>query len=223
MEFIDAAWIHHILASYGYAAIMVIVMLESAGIPLPGETTLVSAAIYSGTHHVLDIKLVIAAAAIGAIVGDNLGYWAGREFGDPILSRFGHLIGLDARKRALGRYLFARHGGKIVFFGRFVALLRAFAALLAGVNGLPPLKFFIYNAAGGIAWATLFGLGGYLLGETIHHIAGPVGWAALAIALVFAVGLWRYYKQHEERLLMQAEFAMAASEGRPTNPSDGPR
>jgi membrane protein DedA with SNARE-associated domain len=223
MDFSDAAWIHHILASYGYAAVAVIVMLESAGIPLPGETTLVSAAIYAGTHHVLDIKLVIAAAAIGAIVGDNLGYWAGREFGDPILSRWGHLIGLDARKRALGRYLFARHGGTIVFFGRFVALLRAFAALLAGVNGLPALKFFIYNAAGGIAWATLFGLGGYLLGETIHHIAGPVGWAALAVALVFAVGLWRYYKHHEERLLAQAEFAMAASEGRPTNVSDGPR
>jgi len=220
MHFIDAAWIHHILASYGYAAIVLIVMMESAGVPLPGETTLVSAAIYAGTHHVLDIQLVIAAAATGAIVGDNIGYWAGREFGDPLLARWGHLIGLDSRKRALGRYLFARHGGKIVFFGRFVALLRAFAALLAGANGLPPLKFIIYNAAGGIIWATVFGLGGYLLGGTIHLIAGPVGWAALAVALMFAVGFWRYYKHHEERLLAQAECAMAASEGRPRNVSD---
>ena len=220
MDFIDAAWIHQILASYGYAAIVLIVMMESAGIPLPGETTLVSAAVYAGTHHVLNIELVIAAAATGAIVGDNIGYWAGREFGDPILSRWGHLIGLDARKRALGRYLFARHGGKIVFFGRFVALLRAFAALLAGVNGLPVVKFVIYNAAGGIVWATIFGLGGYLLGETIRHIAGPVGWAALALALVCAVAFWRYYKHHEERLLAQAERAMAAADGRASNASD---
>jgi len=220
MGFISAEWIDHILASYGYAAIALIVMLESAGIPLPGETTLVSAAVYAGTRHVLDIELVIAAAATGAIVGDNIGYWAGRQFGDAVLSRWGHLIGLDARKRALGRYLFARHGGKIVFFGRFVALLRALAALLAGVNGLPPLKFVIYNAAGGIVWATVFGLGGYLLGETIHRIAGPIGWAALAVALMFAVVFWRYYKHHEERLLAQAEFAMAAFEGRRRNASD---
>ncbi|MGA2128258.1 MAG: DedA family protein [Xanthobacteraceae bacterium] len=214
MGFIDAEWIHHIVGSYGYVAIALIVMMESAGLPLPGETTLVSAAVYAGTRHTLQIELVIAAAAAGAIVGDNIGYWAGREFGDAVLSRWGHLIGLDSRKRALGRYLFARHGGKIVFFGRFVALLRALAALLAGVNGLPPIKFLLYNAAGGVVWATVFGLGGYLLGETIHRIAGPVGWAALAIALMFAVGFWRYYKHHEERLLAQAELAMAASEGR---------
>lgn len=214
MSIIDAEWIHHIVASYGYAAIALIVMMESAGLPLPGETTLVSAAVYAGTRHVLQIELVIAAAAAGAIVGDNIGYWAGREFGDAVLSRWGPLIGLDDRKRALGHYLFARHGGKIVFFGRFVALLRALAALLAGVNGLPPVKFFLCNAAGGVVWATVFGLGGYLLGETIHRIAGPVGWAALAVAMMFAVGLWRYYKHHEERLLAQAELAMAASEGR---------
>ena len=221
MHFLDMAWVHHILASYGYAAIFLIVMLESAGVPLPGETTLVSAAVYAGTHHTLNIGFIIAAAAAGAILGDNIGYWVGREFGNRLVSRWGHLVGLDERKRKLGRYLFARHGGKIVFFGRFVALLRAFAALLAGVNGLPPLQFFIYNAAGGIVWATLFGLGGYLLGEGIHHVTGPIGWAALAMAIVFAVMFWRYYKQHEERLLAEAEIARARAE-RPPKDTMGP-
>ena len=85
---------------------------------------------YAGTKHALDIRGVIAAAAGGAILGDNIGFWVGREFGEPLLEKWGHLVGLDVRKRMLGRYHFARYGGLIVFFGRFVALLRAFAALL---------------------------------------------------------------------------------------------
>jgi membrane protein DedA with SNARE-associated domain len=149
---------------------------------------LVSAAVYAGTRHALDIRWVIAAAAGGAILGDNIGFWVGREFGEPLLDKWGHFIGLDARKRVLGRYLFARYGGLIVFFGRFVALLRAFAALLAGANGLAPWRFFAFNAAGGIVWATTFGLGGYLLGAGIHRIAGPVGWALLLAACVLGFG-----------------------------------
>jgi len=131
VELLDGDLAQHLIGQYGYGAIFVIVMLESAGIPMPGETILVSAAIYAGTRHALDIRWVIAAAAGGAILGDNIGFWVGREFGEPLLKKWGHLIGLDTRKRMLGRYLFARYGGLIVFFGRFVALLRAFAALLA--------------------------------------------------------------------------------------------
>src|SRR6266446_10112260 len=108
-------------------------MLESAGVPLPGETILVSAAAFAGNKHSLDIRYVIAAAAGGAIVGDNIGFWVGREFGTPLLSRWGYLIGLDERKRKLGQYLFTRHGGKIVFFGRFVALLRRVAFTLGAL------------------------------------------------------------------------------------------
>jgi membrane protein DedA with SNARE-associated domain len=122
-----------------------------------------------------------------------------------LLERWGHLIGLSARKRLLGRYLFERYGGSIVFFGRFVALLRAFAALLAGANGLSPWRFFIFNAAGGIVWATIFGTAGYLLGRGISRIAGPVGWVLLAIAVVIGFVAWRYYKKHEETLLAAAE------------------
>ena len=109
----------------------------------------------------------------------------------------------------LGRFLFERFGGSIVFFGRFVALLRAFAVLLAGANGLAPWRFFIFNAAGGIAWATIFGMGGYVLGEGIRRIAGPVGWALLVLAVVTGFVAWRYYKKHEETLLARAEREMA--------------
>jgi membrane protein DedA with SNARE-associated domain len=207
VDIFDGSWVQYVLANYGYAAIFIVVMLESAGVPLPGETILVSAAAFSGHRHSLDIRYVIAAAAGGAIVGDNIGFWVGREFGTSLLSRWGYVIGLDERKRKLGQYLFARHGGKIVFFGRFVALLRAFAALLAGANGLSPLRFFVFNAAGGIVWATVFGVGGYVVGEGIRRIAGPFGWVVLIAATIFAVLLWRYYKKHEERFLDEAEAA----------------
>jgi membrane protein DedA with SNARE-associated domain len=209
VEFLDGATAQHLLGQYGYGAIFVVVMLESAGIPMPGETILVSAAVYAGTRHALDIRWIIAAAAGGAILGDNIGFWVGREFGEPLLARWGHLIGLDARKRMLGRFLFARHGGSIVFLGRFVALLRAFAALLAGANGLSPRRFFVFNAAGGIVWATMFGLGGYMLGEGIRHVAGPIGWVLLIAALILIFVLWRYYKKNEEALLAKAEREMA--------------
>jgi membrane protein DedA with SNARE-associated domain len=117
MDFLDGAFAQH-LVHYGYGAIFLIVMMESGGIQMPGETILVSAAAYAGTRHALDIRYVIAAAAGGAIVGDNIGFWVGREFGEPLLEKWGHLIGLDARKRMLGRFLFANYGGSIVFFGR---------------------------------------------------------------------------------------------------------
>jgi membrane protein DedA with SNARE-associated domain len=208
MDFFDGNLTQHVISHYGYAAILIVVMLESAGLPLPGETILVSAAIVAGTRHSLDIRWVIVAAASGAILGDNIGFWIGRKFGDPLLEKWGHLVGLDARKRMLGRYLFAGYGGSIVFFGRFVAWLRAFAAVLAGANGLATWRFFVFNAFGGLVWASVFGAGGYLLGASIHRIAGPIGWAMLLSALVLGFLLWRYFKNHEEHFLAKAELEM---------------
>jgi membrane protein DedA with SNARE-associated domain len=152
---------------------------------------------------------VIAAAAAGAILGDNIGFWVGRTFGQRLLTRWGHLIGLDERKLKLGQHLFMQHGGKIVFFGRFVALLRAFAAILAGVNRLSPFRFFMWNAAGGIVWASVFPLRGYVLGEGVQRIAGPIGCAALALALVAGVILWRFFKSREEQLFADAEAVVS--------------
>jgi membrane protein DedA with SNARE-associated domain len=205
MLFLNHATVAGAIASYGYAAIFAIILLESAGIPLPGETVLVAAAIYAGSHDTLDIRLIIATAATAAIVGDNIGYWFGLKLGRKALLRWGPLIGLDQRRLDLGEYLFLRHGGKIVFLARFVALLRVFAAVLAGANRFPPSRFLVFNALGGITWATLFGTGGYLLGHAFDRVAGPFGWLALVAAVVLLFLIWRYYKSHEEQLLGDAE------------------
>ena len=211
MHFFDPEMVTRIIAGYGYYAIFAVIASESAGVPMPGETVLISAAVYAGTRHGFDIRLVVLSAATAAIVGDNLGFWVGRRFGQGLLDRYGPRVGLDARKQALGRFLFKRYGGAIIFFGRFVALLRTYAALLAGANGFPPGTFFLWNALGGIVWASVFGFGGYLLGQGIERIAGPVGWVALAAAVLGAFLLWRFYKMHEERLLAEAEREMGRS------------
>ena len=120
-------WIQPIVAQYGLYAVFLIVMLESAGVPLPGETALVLAAIFAGITGQLDIVHVIVVAAAGAIIGDNIGFMVGRRYGLPLVKRYGALVGLDDRRLAFGQHMFARHGAKIVFFGRFVAILRIFA------------------------------------------------------------------------------------------------
>src|SRR5689334_19326894 len=122
------------------------------GLPVPGETTLVTAAIYAATTGRLNIWLVIAAAATGAIVGDSVGFWIGRAFGHRLLLKYGSLLRLTPRRIKLGQYLFQRHGGKVVFFGRFLALLRALAALMAGINYMDWRRFLLFNVTGGIAW-----------------------------------------------------------------------
>src|SRR3954464_5687956 len=136
--------LHLLIATYGYWLILLTVGLESMGVPLPGETTLVAGAVYAGTTGRLDIELVLAAAAAGAVVGDNLGYWLGRRLGFPLMLRHGPRVGLTESRMKLGQYLFLRHGGKIVFFGRFVALLRTFAALLAGINHMAWPQFLLW-------------------------------------------------------------------------------
>src|SRR6266853_2280595 len=147
----------HLLTTYGYWAVLLFVAIESIGIPFPGETMLLVAAIYAGMTHLLSIPLVIVAAASGAILGDNLGFWIGREGGYHLLRRYGRFVRLDQRKLKLGLYLFLKHGGKVVFFGRFVTVLRAWAAFLAGTNRMRWPRFLLFNAAGAIVWATLYG------------------------------------------------------------------
>jgi len=203
------AYVQPLVAQYGLYAVFVIVMLESAGVPLPGETALVLASIYAGAIGDLHIAQVIAAAAAGAIIGDNMGFWVGRHFGMPLLKRYGRFIHLDEKRLAFGEAMFRRHGAKIVFFGRFIAILRIFAALLAGVNRYGWGSFLFYNAAGGIVWATVFGLGGYFFGEAIHRFTGPVGLIALAgVILGIGVSWWVVRRQEarmEQRILAEEQ------------------
>jgi len=198
----------HLIGQYGYGAVALAVGIESVGIPFPGETTLLAAAIYAGTTHHLSIAGVIAAAAIGAIVGDNLGFWIGRELGYGVLLRYGRYLRLTAPRIKLGQYLFLRHGGKVVFFGRFVAVLRALAAFLAGANRMTWLRFVTFNAAGGVVWAAAYGAGAYLLGEQVHRVLGPVGMGLLVVTLVLMVAGFVFLRRHENRLEAEAERAL---------------
>ena len=221
MDLVSPEHVAQLLHTYGYGLVLLVVALESAGVPMPGETVLISAAVYAGTTGHMKIAMVIAAAATGAILGDNVGFWVGRAAGPPVLRRFGALVGLDQRRQKLGQYLFSRHGGKIVFFGRFVAFLRAFAAFLAGVNHFNWERFFLFNAAGGVVWASIFGVGGYMLGKAFETYAKPVGLAVLVVAVVgFVLGM-RFVRHHERQLEDEADRAFPGPLVPPKPPRDG--
>ena len=205
------AFLEHLpdlVASYGLIAIFVVILLESAGVPLPGETMLLTGAVLAGNGKGLNIYAVVAVAATAAIIGDNLGFWVGRRWGLRFLLRYGRYVRLDERKLKLGQFLFLRHGGKIVFFGRFVALLRTFAALLAGANNYDARRFFFYNATGGIVWAITMGFLGFMFGQQVENILGPVGLGALAVVVALSAAAWLFFRAHEERLTLQAEQAL---------------
>jgi membrane protein DedA with SNARE-associated domain len=192
-----------LIAHYGYLAVFAIVALESLGIPLPGETTLVAAALYAGATHNLNIVGVIVAAGIGAIIGDNIGYILGHQGGYRLLLRFGRYIRLHDSRIKVARYLFLRFGGQVVFFGRFVAILRTYAAFLAGTTRMPWRRFVVYNAAGGILWATVYGVAAYMLGTKVETVRGPFG-IAFVIAGVLAIIVGFLLVRREENRLAEA-------------------
>ena len=208
MDVLSSEWIQHLIHTYGLWALFTVLTLESMGLPAPGETALVAAALYAQRTQQLDIGAVVLVAAAAAITGDNIGYLIGRTIGIRLVARFGRYVGLHEARLKVGQYLFLRHGGKIVFFGRFVAFLRTFAALLAGINRMPWPHFLVMNACGGICWATLFGGGAWLFGTEMKRVAGPVGLALLMLAIgVVAVGIF-YFRRHEQELERRAEAAL---------------
>ena len=203
---------HHldiILATYGYWAVMLFVAVESMGVPVPGETMLLVASVYAGTTHRLEVALVIAAAAAGAIAGDNIGFVVGRIGGYQLLRRYGKYVRLDQRKVRLGQYLFDRHGGKVVFFGRFVPVLRIWAAFLAGTHQMSWTRFLAFNAAGGALWATLMGLAAYVIGSSVLRLGGPIGLTSAALGTLAMAAVLPALKRHEHRLQHEADCSPA--------------
>jgi membrane protein DedA with SNARE-associated domain len=210
---LDVDWIspenlRHLISAYGYFSVAAIVGLESMGLPLPGETTLVIAALYAAGHHDMSIVGVIASAAIGAMVGDNIGYWLGREFGYRLLLRYGGYVGLSHERIKLGQYLFLRHGGKVVFFGRFIPILRILAGVLAGMNRMRWRQFLLANAAGALLWSAVLGTSAYAFGKALLRMTGPlaIGLFILGAGLLVAAGL--FVRRHEAELEAQAERAL---------------
>jgi membrane protein DedA with SNARE-associated domain len=197
-----------LLATYGYLAVFIFVGVESLGIPVPGETMLVTAAIYAGTTGRLSIFWVIVASSAGAIVGDNIGYAIGRTGGYRLLKRYGRYIRLDENRLRLGQYLFRKQGPKVVFFGRFVSVLRIFAAFLAGVNRMHWRLFLIFNAAGGIVWSTIYGVGAFLLGKQLLQLSGRVDLVLAIVGVAVIITVIVFLRRNEARLQREADKAM---------------
>lgn len=203
MDFFSSHHLVQLLHAYGNVVVALVVGLECVGLPLPGETLLIAAAVYAGTTHHLNIFFVILSATAGAVVGQTVGYGLGWAFGHRLLRRYGRHIGLNTRRLAYGRALFRRHGEKVVVISRFVVVLRTLAALLAGANRMRWTPFMMANLAGSIAWSAIYGVGAYYLGHEARHLAGP---AAVAICAAVAAGLfcaWLFARRQEQRIMRQ--------------------
>jgi membrane protein DedA with SNARE-associated domain len=198
-----------LIRTYGPWIIFGIVALESAGVPLPGETILVAAALLAATTGQISIVVVVLASAGGAIVGDGIGYMVGRRFGLPLIRRYGRYIRLDENRLLIGRYLFFRYRNVVVFFGRFVAVLRMFAALLAGANSMPAGRFFFFNITGGFCWACLFGFGAYAVGAEIYTISGTLSVISLGLFIATGFALSILMRRNEVTLRRRAELALS--------------
>jgi membrane protein DedA with SNARE-associated domain len=209
----STALITHLLQSYGYLALFLLVGLESVGLPLPGETALLAAALYAGSTGHLNIVAVGVVAAAAAIVGDNGGYWFGRHPGPWLVRRLGRFAGLDAGMLKVGRYLFDRHGRTVVFAGRFVTVLRSTAAFLAGLNGMRWARFAAANAAGGVAWAGGWATAAYFLGSAAARAGTVIAITGMAATGLLTAVLAVAMKRSMRRLRLRAEEAYPDAPG----------
>jgi membrane protein DedA with SNARE-associated domain len=175
-------------------------MLESFGVPLPGETALIAFGVLASQGH-YSIVTVIVLAAAAAIIGDNLGYWfLGRLGGRALFNRWGWLRRYSDRTLPKVERILARHGGKTVFFGRFVAVLRVGAAAVAGLAHMPWWRFFFWNASGGIVWATTVGLAAYYGGKRLADAIQRYGLYAAAVIVVALLVGWILVRRVKHRV-----------------------
>jgi membrane protein DedA with SNARE-associated domain len=184
--------IYHVPAHLGYALLFGLILVESAGAPVPGETSLIAASVLASSGD-LSLPAVFAVAITAAILGDNLGYLVGRRFGHRVLTAPGRW---ERQRREFvdeGEHFFARHGGKTVFFGRWLPVLRFTAALLAGVNEMPWRRFFVFNALGATGWVCTVGTAAYILGSSASNLFEAIGFAGLLAVVLAIVGhvVWR--------------------------------
>lgn len=199
--------ISHLITSYGYWAVFVLIALESLGIPLPGETALIIAGAYAGSTHELSPWAIFAVAAAAAILGDNAGFWIGLKGGYRLARAYGPKVRLDERKLKIARYLFDTHGPKVVFFGRFTAVLRTYAAFLAGASRMAWRRFLPANAAGGIAWAGVYTFASYAAGDTLRRLSGPIDVVLTVVGLLAILAVGLFIRRQMRKLGPRAEAA----------------
>lgn len=182
--------ITHLVTTFGYVIVAVFILLECTGFPVPGETALLVAAGFAGAGK-LSISMVIIIAATASVLGSTGGYWLGRLLGQGFVERWGKYIGLNRNKIQRLTDFFVRHGSSTIFFGRFIAVLRTYLSLFAGISKMPYVTFTIFNAMGAMVWAAIFGMIGYLFGQNldeVEHMVRVFGWGALlGLAMIAAV------------------------------------
>jgi membrane protein DedA with SNARE-associated domain len=193
--------IHH----FGAWIVFALVFLESIGLPLPGETILVSAAILAGTTQALGIIPIILSAVLGAILGSTVGFWIGARYGYPLLLRYGSYVGLTETRIKIAQYLFRRRGRIVVVIARFVAVLRSIVGFIAGANRMPFADFMIANSAGAVAWALFYGLGAYYLGKGVEELARPFAIGLASVGAVVVIAVIFYWRRKEQELAAAAE------------------
>ncbi len=199
--------VSHLIASYGYLGLFGLVGAECVGVPVPGETALIVAGDYAGSTHRLSPWVSFAVAAAAAIIGDNIGYWIGDKGGYRLARRYGPKVRLDERKLKVARYLFDRHGAKVVFFGRFVSVLRTYAAFLAGASKMRWRRFLPANAFGGTVWAGGYTMAAYLAGNAMQRASGSISWVLCGVGVAANAAVLLLARRQFGRLAARAEAA----------------
>jgi len=188
--------------NHGYWTLAITLLLENAGVPLPGETMLLFASFLAFQHHELNLGLIILVGTLACTLGDNLGYWIGHHGGRPLLHRYQRVFRVTDERIARGEELFDRFGPTTVFFARFVFGMRVIAGPLAGVLRMPWRRFVLFNFLGAAIWVTVISCVGYFFGQHWQRLLEIVGRANLVVfvvALAVVWLLWRRYREREQK------------------------
>ncbi len=205
----SADLLHRLLHSYGLGFVFLVLVLDSAGLPLPGETAMIAAAFYAARSHSLGPVPLFLASAAGAIGGAVLGYALGWRFGAQALNRFGPRFGYTEDRQLVAHYLIDRYGAVLIAVGRFFALLRPVENLLAGTTGMEFRRFMAGNVVGGVAWTSLYCFGIYLAGKKLTHMAGEAATLSGITAAVALLAGFLLLRRQEARLVEAARAAAA--------------
>jgi membrane protein DedA with SNARE-associated domain len=211
--------LNDLLGQYGYLFIAVFLFIESIGIPIPGESALVTAAALAGAGK-LNIYGVFIAALFGTITGGMTGYWIGQRGGQAVVLRFGRVLRVNEQRLERARVFFEKHGASALIVGRFIAVVRSFLGIFAGVAAMPERRFAIYNALGGLIWSLTFTLVGFLFGKNIPAIMRDLGRVSLVLALVLALVIllvvsWRWFSANRARIVEVMETRWQRLDARP--------